>query len=554
MRQRLRLFVLFALGAGVLSPAFAGERSPAAADAAPAVARLQQSLAAGATRAGERILSIEALRLFYAARDHRPAWLAAGRPNREREALLEALRAADLEGLDPADYHLAAIERLIARSGGPARGATAAPAGDAEDLDLLLTDAFFLYAAHLTGGRLNPATVEPEWNIAGRSRNLVLLLTAALELRHVAATLAELPPPRDDYRRLRRELRTLRSAVAAGGWPIVPPGPALREGDRGPRVAALRRRLAATADLPSGDDRGNELFDLPVADAVRRFQSRHGIEPDAIVGKRTLSELNAPASRRATQIVANLERLRWLPRALHPRHLLVNVADYRLVLTEDGRQVADMRVIVGRRARRTPFFTGEITSIRLNPTWTVPVRLAVEDKLPLLREDPGALLGQGFRVFTPAPEGWREIDPAEVDWAGVSDTFFPYLLRQDPGPENALGRIKFQIPNRHDIYLHDTPSRGLFARAERGFSSGCIRVERALDLAERLLAGDPAWPRERIVETIESGETVDVVLSEPMPVYLLAWTAWVDDDGTVQFRDDIYGSDAAILEGLARPL
>jgi murein L,D-transpeptidase YcbB/YkuD len=330
-------------------------------------------------------------------------------------------------------------------------------------------------------------------------------------------------------------------------------GPALREGARGPRVAALRRRLAATGDLPPGLDRDSELFDRPVADAVRRFQSRHGIEADAVVGKRTLAELNTPAARRAAQVVANLERLRWLPRQLGPRHLLVNVADYRLVLTEGGVEVDTMRVIVGRQARRTPFFAGEIASIRLNPSWTVPEKLAIEDKLPLLRRDPDLLRDQGFRVFAYRPEGLREIDPGDVDWSRVSDKHFPYLLRQDPGPQNALGRIKFQIPNRYDIYLHDTPSRGLFARAERGFSSGCIRVERALDIAERLLAGHPAWPRARIVAAIEAAETVDIALPEPMPVYLLAWTAWVDDDGALQFRDDIYGSDAAILEALARP-
>ena len=252
--------------------------------------------------------------------------------------------------------------------------------------------------------------------------------------------------------------------------------------------------------------------------------------------------------------MANLERLRWLPGALGPRHLLVNVAGYRLVLTEGGLQVAAMRVIVGRQARRTPFFTGEITSIRLNPTWTVPERLAVEDKLPLILEDRDFLREHGFRVFALSGEDWREIDPAEVDWTRLSKEHFPYQLRQDPGPENALGRIKFQIPNVHDIYLHDTPSRGLFARAERGFSSGCIRVEHALDLAERLLAGDPSWPRARIVEAIAAGDTVDIVLSEPLPVYLISWTAWVDEGGTLQLRDDIYGRDAAIIEALARPL
>jgi murein L,D-transpeptidase YcbB/YkuD len=512
---------------------------------------LQAKLFSGAA-GGERLLSRERLRLFYGPRGNRPAWSDGGRPSLQVDALVAALRTADREGLRPAEYHTVAIETLLRRL--RAERDPAAAAGAAADLDLLLSDAFFLYASHLTEGRVSPQAVEPEWNIPGRGRNLVFLLGAALEHGHLAETLGLLAPPRGEYRRLREALVTLRTIAAAGGWPHVPEGAALREGDRGPRVAALRRRLAATGELPAGGDTTGEVFDAPLAVALGRFQERHGIEPDAVAGKRTLSELNTPAHRRAEQIVANLERLRWLPGAMGPRHLLVNIAGYQLVLTEGGLRVAAMRVIVGRQARRTPFFTGEIRSIRLNPTWTVPERLAVEDKLPLILEDRDFLREHGFRVFALSGEDRREIDPAEVDWTRLSKGHFPYLLRQDPGPENALGRIKFQIPNVHDIYLHDTPSRGLFARAERGFSSGCIRVEHALELAVRLLAGDPSWPRARIVEAIASGDTVDIVLSEPLPVYLISWTAWVDEGGALQFRDDIYGRDAAITEALARPL
>ena len=232
----------------------------------------------------------------------------------------------------------------------------------------------------------------------------------------------------------------------------------------------------------------------------------------------------------------------------------MNIADFRLELIEAGAPTLEMRVIAGRQARRTPFFTGEITSILLNPTWTVPEKIAIEDKLPLILDDPYYLEDNGFKVFAPSGKEWREIDPADVDWTRLSKTHFPYRLRQEPGPKNALGRIKFQIPNRHDIYLHDTPSHELFARTERTFSSGCIRVERAVDLAERLLAADPAWTRARIEETIAAGATVSVRLPEPLPVYLLYWTAWVDRDGALQLREDVYGRDAALLEALAQPL
>ncbi len=558
MKQLFRSLSLVAtiLGSG-MTLARTEDRVPAV-PAAFASPELQARLSAGVSSAGERLVDLESLRLLYARRGHRPVWSAGGNLSPQVDDLLATLRLADREGLHPVDYHIAAIDSLLARQRPAAVNAThdaSEPApGDMGDLDLLLSDAFFLYASHLTAGRVNPTSVEPAWNISGRGRDLGLLLGAALDNGHLARTLRELPPVREDYRLLRDALATQRAVAAGGGWPLVPWGRTLREGDRSPRVAALRRRLAATGELAAGSDTTSELFDAPLADALRRFQVRHGIEVDAVAGKRTLSELNAPATRRTAQIEANLERLRWLPRELGPRHILVNVADFRLVLTEGGAQTLTMRVIAGRQARRTPFFTGEITSILFNPSWTVPEKIALEDKLPLIIDDPDFLENHGFRVFERSGKSWREIDPSEMDFTRISEKHFPYRLRQDPGPKNALGRVKFQVPNRHDIYLHDTPSRGLFTRAERMFSSGCVRVERAVDLAERLLAADPAWPRARIEAAIATGDTESVRLPEPVPVYLLYWTAWIDRDGVLQFRHDVYGRDAALFEALARPL
>jgi murein L,D-transpeptidase YcbB/YkuD len=549
----MRLQLLLLGFAACLAVAGTAGRAEDHAPPGPASSDLQARLMSGVA-AGERLLGLEALRLFYLDRGQHLAWSDGEGLSPQSEILLAALRTADREGLRPADYHAAAIDALLERLRPAGQRTALDAAGAAGDLDLLLTDAFFLYASHLTVGRVSPKSLEPEWNIAGRGRDLVLLLAVALRDGHLAATIGALPPVREDYRLLRDALASQRAIAAAGGWPLVPVGPALREGDRGPRVALLRRRLAATGELPPGADTRDERFDAPLAGALRRFQARHGLEPDAIAGRRSLAALNTTALQRARQIEANLERLRWLPRDLGRRHLLVNVADFSLTLTEPNTAPLAMRVIVGRLARRTPFFTGEITSILFNPAWTVPERLAVEDKLPLILDDPFFLEEHGFRVFAPSGTEWREIDPAAVDWTRLSKTNFPYRLRQDPGPNNALGRIKFQIPNRHDIYLHDTPSRGLFARAERAFSSGCIRVERAVDLAERLLAADPAWTRARIEETIAAGTTTNVRIPEPLTVVLLSWTAWVDRDGALQLREDIYGRDGALLEALAQPL
>lgn len=532
--------------------AAAHSRGANAGPPADAVQALQSRLRAGLTGGGARLLSLEALRVFYAERRYRPAWVAEGRPSADVETLVGALRQADREGLRPEDYHLAALDELRDRIQEPPR-LESEVLEDLLDLDVLLSDAFFLYAGHMTSGRLNPVSIEPEWNIPGRGRALTVLLAAAIGRGHLAQTLARLPPARPDYRHLREALATHRAVAAAGGWPTVPAGKALRLGDRGPRVAALRRRLAAAGDLPAAEAIG-DTFDAPLTRGVRRFQERHGLDTDAVVGRRTVAELSVPALQRGRQIEANLERLRWLPPDLGPRHLLVNIADFRLTLADGEGPDMTMRVIAGRQSRRTPFFGGTITNIVVNPPWIVPEKLAREDKLPQILGDRDFFAREHFTVWARAGKTWRRIEPATVDWARLPANRFPYRLRQEPGPRNALGRLKFQIPNPYDIYLHDTPAHELFSLSERAFSSGCIRVERALDLAERLLVPDHSWSRERIEAAIATGRTTEVPLARPMPVYLLYATAWVDAGGTVQFREDIYGRDAVLLEALDRPL
>jgi murein L,D-transpeptidase YcbB/YkuD len=326
----------------------------------------------------------------------------------------------------------------------------------------------------------------------------------------------------------------------------VPPGPKLQRGDRDPRVADLRARLlwGRSPAPPPAPEPG--LFDADLEAEVRDFQATHGLDPDGVVGRRTLAALDVTAAARARQVAVNLERLRWLPRDLGARRVVVNIPDFRLEVFEGGAPVLGMRVIAGRDARRTPFFAGEITAVVVNPTWTIPLKIALEDKLPLILEDRDWLAEQGVRVYRREGDAWRAAAPGEVQWVTLGPGNFPYRLVQEPGPKNALGRLKFLIPNPHDIYLHDTPARELFSRADRSFSSGCIRVERPRDLAELLLRPDPAWSRPAIDAAIARGETRQVPLRTPVPVYLLYWTAWVDDRGILQLREDIYGRDEEV--------
>jgi murein L,D-transpeptidase YcbB/YkuD len=475
-------------------------------------------------------------------------------------------------------------------------------ARQAADLELLCTDAFLLYASHLLTGRVVPTSVTPSWNIEQRRADLLDVLEAAVapgvsgpgasastvdaRSAHALGTaLTSLRPSHPAYNALVQAYRRYRSLADRGGWPAVPDGPTLARDSTGERVALLRARLRAAGDLDAEEDTENAgvlgasrfpmtassqpsdapargdstpvtapaVYDTALEAAVRRFQTRHGLAVDGAVGSATLTALNVPAAERAEQLALNLERWRWLPEDLGSRHILVNIADFSLRAVEDGADVLAMRVVTGTPYRQTPVFSGTITYLVLNPYWHVPSTIAVEDKLPAIRSDPGYLNRQQFEVF----RGWRAdaqpLDPASIAWDSVSARTFPYRLRQKPGPYNALGRVKFMFPNPHSVYLHDTPTRGLFAQAERSFSSGCIRLERPQALAQYLLADHPQWSAERLASVFEqaSGPEQTVVLPTPIPVHLQYWTAWTDADGTVHFRNDIYRRDAALREALA---
>lgn len=495
--------------------------------------------------AGERIHASSALPTFYEQRAYRPAWSDGSRPLPVSTALLEALGGADAHGLHPADYHHATIERLLGRYGRSGRAWTSS---DLVDLDLLATDAFLIYASHLLAGRVDPVELDPLWIASRRERDLVAVLDSALASGRIVAALESLLPPYEGYRRLRQELARHRQVVEAGGWSNVPDGPKLARGERGPRVAALRARLAMSTRESSDVE---ATFDESLERDVMTFQRRHGLEPDGVVGPATLAALNVSAQERLQQIELNMERWRWLPQDLGDPHIIVNIAGFELDVVEGGSQVLTMRVVAGRPYRRTPVFSDRMTYLVLSPYWHVPRSLAVQDILPQIKKDPAYLQRQGMTVFRGNTQ--EIVDPATIDWSTISATNFPFRLRQNPGPNNALGDVKFMFPNQFNVYLHDTPSRTLFERASRDFSSGCIRVQRPLELAEYLLRGNPGWTEERLRAAVRRGSEETVSLPRPVPVHLLYWTSWAEPDGSVQFRPDIYGRDAVLAKALDEP-
>ncbi len=500
--------------------------------AEPVAQAVQAALAGQASVVAPRLFTRDVLRTFYAGRGFAPLW-----STQQVDAVRGAIAAAQTHGLRAADYHLAAIDAMRADR---------TPAGQAT-IDLLLTDGLLLLGSHVRAGKVEAGGLTPRWQLLLADADLPGRLQQAAApdafLNELASSLA-------GYPRLQQALAHYQAIAAAGDWPALPDGPTLRAGDHAEAVLALRARLAREAMDGAPDDKAGALFDASLEAAVRRFQARHGLDVDGAVGSQTRLALNTPVNARIDQLVANLERRRWLGAAPGRRQVRVNVAAFTLEAVDGDAVPLRMRVVVGRPYRPSPEFSDRIRYLVLNPYWEVPPSLAAKDKLPLIRRDPGYLAREHMRVLQGWGERPRQIDPASVDWWRVA-TPLPYRLRQDPGPWNALGRIKFMFPNVHDVYLHDTPARELFAHAERGFSSGCIRLQDPLGLADWLLADVPGWSPEALRAAIDSGDTRTVNLREPVPVYLLYWTAWVGSDGAVQFRRDIYDRDAPLAAALA---
>ena len=465
-----------------------------------------------------------------------------------QEELLRAIRDSAGDGLDPEDYLLSTLERSGAETNAPG-----ASVHTLIEHDILLTEALIRLLYHLMFGKIDPKTFDPHWNFTRtvvHREERAAFLQDLIASGEIYARIEREKPRHGFYNRLRDAYARERERTAHGGWPAVPAGPTLKPGARDPRVPALRARLAATGELPPGTGVSSPEFDATVEAAVEVFQARHGLDADGAVGAATLAELNVPVEARLEQMRVNLERGRWLLHDLPPTFVVVNVAGFEVYFLRDSEVVWTARAQVGRPYRQTPIFRSELTYLVLNPTWTVPPSILAHDVLPAQRRDPSYLARKGLKVID---RSGRVVPASSIDWSTATARNFRYNLRQDPGPENALGRIKFMFPNPYAVYMHDTPSRSLFEKSDRAFSSGCIRVERPLELAELLLAGQTGWDQTALARAIAEGKTRAVTLAAPVPVLLSYWTAWVDRSGTLQFRRDLYGRDARIVAGLAAP-
>lgn len=478
---------------------------------------------------------------FYAQRNYQMAWLGAnGRPLPAAAELVKALNEAEQDGLRSADYGLGTLQKLETSL----QQGRMVDASALAESDLLFTDAYLQYASHLLAGRLSPRKVDPDWAIKPRSRDLAKVLNEALASGGIAESLRNLAPREKGYTQLRETLQRYRQVEQAGGWPVI--GGTLSTGAQGASVRNLRARLHASGDLADSEI-GKTVYDKTLADAVRRFQKRHGLKETGTVNGATRAALNIPVSQRIRQVELNMERWRWLPDELGDRYILVNIPSFKMNVIENGKPVMEAKVVVGREERQTPAFTANMAYLVMSPKWYVPRSIAVRDKLPQLRRNPYALAKQNIRIYNKAGQ---QINPASVNWKAVGANNFNYQFRQDAGPRNALGGIKFMFPNPYNVYLHDTPTRGLFSRDQRTFSSGCIRLSNPVELAEYLLKHDPKWNRQTIKAAASSGKQRVVNLPQEVPVYLLYWTAWVDEQGLTNFRGDIYNRDKPMARAL----
>jgi murein L,D-transpeptidase YcbB/YkuD len=478
---------------------------------------------------------------FYEGRGGRLAWSDSGVVSPQARALLAAIARAADDGLNPDDYPTAAIDPLVQRG---------VPPDSLWHLDTLLTTVFFEYGSDVSRGRINPTTVDSLWTAAPRTTDIVRLLDSGLASGRLAAVLRTLPPPQAGYVGLRAALSRYRAIVARGGWSSLPNGTPLGLGATGHRVAELRHRLAVEG-YRAPVERDAERFDDGLELRVREFQERHGLVADGIVGPATLAALNVPAAVRLQQIALNLERWRWLPRSLGNRHIVVNSASFTLEIVDGGQTVVTMRAIVGRPDWPTPITTARVTDVIFQPRWYVPRTIAARELLPLVQRDPGYLAREGMRVFGDSTTGGGEVDPSTIDWTAVTESTFTYQLAQEPGLTNPLGGVKLAFWTPFDVFIHDTPARPLFSEPLRAFSHGCVRVEQAADLTAYLL---PEWSVDSISAAITVGRERRVRLRRSIPLHLVYWSAWTEDDGSVEFRNDAYGWDERLAAALARPL
>ena len=475
----------------------------------------------------------DAVRQFYELRQFKPAWT----QQATVDTLLAELEEIRADGLEPEDYHLSGLRE---RDQTRARD-TAAQA----DFELLATHSYLRALAHLFRGKVDPETIDAEWNFSLReitTQAAFDVVNTAVETGNVGSAFERARPQHPTYFAVRRALASLRAIDAAGGWPRLTTTVTLKPGMIDEQIPVLRERLALVGYLPA-DRTTSTLYDDELAAAVRTYQREQYLDVDAAVGPATRAALNVSTKARIEQARVNLERGRWLLHDIADNVVVIDVAGFKVYYLRGGKRVWEAAVQVGKPYRHTPIFRSDINRVTFNPTWTVPPTIYKQDLLPKIRRDRSYLAEHNMRVLD--REG-RELDPASVNWNDPRGI----VLRADAGPDNPLGRLAIRFPNPYSVYLHDTPSQALFGSSQRAFSSGCIRVERPRELVELLFNDAQQWDRAAIDAKIAEGATRNFTLPKPVPLLIAYWTMEVLGSQRIAFKPDIYHRDPALLAAL----
>jgi len=491
----------------------------------------------------EKIYAKSVLGNFYKHMEYEPAW-------NDFEAFTQAVQALEGamdDGLLLEDYHVDVLRAIVDKM----KESNEQGAINYEwvaKFDLLLSDAILLYAFHLLDGKIDPHSLDVQWNFAyaelpgGDGK----LLADAIDKHTLLNELHALRPQIPSYEKLMGELAEYRIIARLGGWESIPAGGKIDPGDSDPRIPLIRRRLEITDDLSDLYNMDSELYDSSLEKDLRYFQARHGLDVDGIIGKASFAAMNVPVEEKIDRIRVNLERFRWVTHNLSENYIIVNIARFRAYLVKNSERSFSTNVQVGTDLNKTPVFKSRLKYIEFNPTWTVPRSIAVKEILPKIKKDPDYL---GDRNMVLLDRSGNIVPLSSLNTDALSANNFPYTVRQEPGPGNALGELKFIFPNQYAVYLHDTPSKYLFGKASRSFSHGCIRTQNPVALAEAILEGSP-WDRQLIQETLDSKATTRAYLDTPMDVLLLYWTAGIYQEKSVFFFPDIYERDGKILKKL----
>jgi murein L,D-transpeptidase YcbB/YkuD len=454
------------------------------------------------------------------------------------------------EGMNPDFYNLVDIEIGLENLRAAYTGGNSLTPERVAWLEMLMTDAFFAYAKDILTGRLKPRMVVEDGREGKVPMELTGFLMRMLRVGWIKDSLESLSPKNPEYQRLKKALARYMLSAKYGGWKSITTQ--MKQGDYGSGVVALRRRLEASGDLTAmHTSRDEKLFDATVTGAVKRFQRRYGLNPDGMVGPLTLKTLNIPVENRIRAIELNMERLRWLPGDLDT-YVLVNLANFTLKMVKKGETAGGMKVIIGKQFKSTPTFGSSMTSIELNPAWNIPDSITREDLYPRFSNSPSYLAEHDIKILKGWDSSEEVVDSNDIDIEDILDSRKGLRLRQSPGGSNPLGRVKFLMPNRFEIYLHDTPAEYLFEKEVRTFSHGCIRVEKPVDLAAFVMGSSPRWTRNKLLAAIKTGDHYALNLPESVNILVVYLTAWADEQGNTMFRNDVYGRDAELDAALRR--